>query len=208
LRASFASISAGTKISRILDHERDRGDLVVGLLDEPETFVCDISGVPPAACVTATTAPAECKADLIINSNVLEHVGFPRQLVSDILHAASEGGLVFLGVACGSPFGLTRIFRRLDQIGIMALTRPSLAEFIFRPAALYVRHEHRNYYTEQWLFTLMRSWAVRWLPPAIIPSREEQAVPGWYGALGPNDPLLPAHKADSASATRRLQVCS
>jgi hypothetical protein len=147
----------GHKISRILDHGGDRGDLVVGLLDGPKIFVYDISGVRPASGVTATADPAACKADLIVNSNVLEHVGFPRQLVSDILNAAPEGGLVFLEVPCESPFGLTRILRRLAQIGIMALTHPSLAEFIVRPATLYMMHEHINYYTEQCLSTLIRS---------------------------------------------------
>ena len=59
-------------------------------------------------------------------------------LVSDILHAAPEGGLVFLEVPSESPLGLTRIFRRLAQIGIVALTHPSLAEFIVRPATLFM----------------------------------------------------------------------
>jgi hypothetical protein len=112
------------------------------LLDGLETFVYDISGVLPAAGVATTAALAEFKADLIVNSNVLEHLGFPRLLMSDILHAAREGGLVFLEVPCESPFGLTRIFRRLAQIGIMALTHPSLAEFIVRPATLFMMHEN------------------------------------------------------------------
>jgi hypothetical protein len=77
--------------------------------------------------------------------------------VSGILHAAPEGGLVSLEVPCESPFGLTRISRRLAQIGIMALTHPSLAEFIVRPATLFMMHEHINYYTEQCLSTLMCS---------------------------------------------------
>ena len=147
----------GYKIDRILDHGGDRGELVVGLLDGPKTFVYDISGVPPTSGVTATVDPAACKADLIVNSNVLEHVGFPRVLVSDILHAAPEGGLVFLEVPCESPFGLTRIFRRLTQIGVMTLTHPPLAKFLVRPATLFMMHEHINYYTEQCLSTLMRS---------------------------------------------------
>ena len=110
------------------------------MLEGPETFIYDISGVPPAAGVTATAAPAECRADLLVNSNVLEHVGFPRLQVSGILHAAPGGSLVFLEVPCELPFGLTRIFRRLAQIGIMALTHPSLAEFIVRPATLFMMH--------------------------------------------------------------------
>jgi hypothetical protein len=145
------------KINRVLDHGGDRGDLVVGLLDGAETFVYDISGVTAAAGVTATSDPAACKADLIINSNVLEHVGFPRLLVRDILQAAPDGGLVFLEVPCEFPFGLTRISRRLAQIGVMALAHPTLTRFVVRPACLYMMHEHINYYTEQCLAALMRS---------------------------------------------------
>ena len=76
--------------------------------------------------------------------------------MSDILHAAPKGGLVFLEVPCESPFGLPRIFRLLAQIGILALTHPSLAKFIFQPATLYMMHEHISYYTEQCHSTLVR----------------------------------------------------
>ncbi len=145
------------KISRILDYGGDRGDLVVSLLDEAEAFVYDISGIPAAAGITSTNDPAECMADLIINSNVLEHVGFPRLLVSEILKAAPKGGLVFLEVPCELVFGVSRISRRLAQIGVMALAHPALARHIARPASLYMMHEHINYFTERSLIELMRS---------------------------------------------------
>lgn len=145
------------QIRRILDYGGDRGDLVVGLFDGAEPFVYDISGMPAAKGVTVTTDPAACKADLIVNSNVLEHVGFPRHLMSEILEAAPEGGLVFLEVPCESPFGLTRVSRRIAQIVVMALTRPALARFVIRPASLYMMHEHINYFTEPSLSALMRS---------------------------------------------------
>lgn len=145
------------KINRILDYGGDRGDLVVGLLDGAEPFVYDISGIPPAAGVTVTADPGACKPDLIINSNVLEHVGFPRLLVNEILQAAPEGGLVFLEVPCELPFGLTRLARRVAQIGIMAVTRPTIARHILRPATLYMMHQHINYFTEHCLNTLVRT---------------------------------------------------
>jgi hypothetical protein len=145
------------KIDRILDHGGDRGDLVAGLFDGAEAFVYEISGIPPASGVTAATDPAACTPDLILNSNVLEHVGSPRELVAEILKSAPKGGLVYLEVPCEHPFESWRILRRIAQIGIIALTHPSLARFVLRPAALYMMHEHINYYTEQTLATLMRS---------------------------------------------------
>ncbi len=145
------------KINRILDFGGDHGDLVAGLLDGVESFVYDISGVTAAAGVTATSDPAGCKADLILNSNVLEHVGFPRAVVSEMLAAAPKGGLVFLEVPCEFPFGFARISRRLAQIAVMALARPALAGHVLRPASLYMMHEHINYFTSQTLTALMRS---------------------------------------------------
>lgn len=144
-------------ISRVLDYGGDRGDLVHGLLDGTEAFVYDISGVPAVDGVTATSDPVECNADLIINSNVLEHVGFPRHLMGDIVKATSPGGMVYLEVPCESPFGAARIFRRVAQLGIAALMRPALARDVLRPASLYLMHEHINYFSEKSLATLMRT---------------------------------------------------
>jgi methyltransferase family protein len=143
------------KIGRILDYGGDRGDLVAGLLEGAEAYCFDISGIEAAPGVTGTNDPASCKADLIINSNVLEHVGFPRVLVNEILQAAPEGCLIFLEVPCEAALGFKRIVRRVAQIGIMTLTRPSLARHIVRPASLFMMHEHINYFTEHCLTTLV-----------------------------------------------------
>ena len=145
------------KIGRVLDYGGDHGDLVCGLIDGASAFVYEISGVGAVEGVTSVTAPATCQADLVINSNVLEHVGFPRKLVGEIVKATPAGGFVYLEVPCESPFGLARIARRAAQIGVMALTRPALARSVVRPASLYMMHEHINYFTEQSLATLMRS---------------------------------------------------
>ncbi|HEY2470553.1 MAG TPA: class I SAM-dependent methyltransferase [Terracidiphilus sp.] len=144
------------EIKRVLDHGGDHGDLVLGLIEGAEPFVYDISGVAPAPGVTSTTDPKAINPDLIINSNVLEHVGFPRALVTDILRAAPDQGLIFLEVPCEVATGVSRILRRITQIGIMSLYRPSLAPYILRPAGLYMMHEHINYFTERSLIELMR----------------------------------------------------
>jgi len=66
------------EIRSVLDYGGERGDLVRGLVDGAAAFVYDISRIPAVDGVTATNKPAMCKADLVINSNVLEHVGSPR----------------------------------------------------------------------------------------------------------------------------------
>ena len=144
-------------IKRVLDYGGDRGDLVNGLLDGATPFVYDISGIPAVDGVTATAHPAECSPDLIINSNVLEHVGFPRHLLGEIMQAAPAGSLIFLEVPCESPLGLARLLRRVAQAGVVALARPALALSVVRPASLYMMHEHINYFTERSLGALMRA---------------------------------------------------
>lgn len=145
------------KIGRILDYGGDRGDLVVGLVDGAEPFSYDISGIDVAPGVTPTKDPTACKPDLIVNSNVLEHVGFPRVLVNEILNAAPKGGLVFLDVPCEFPFGFARLARRIAQIAVMTLMRPATSRYILRPATLYMMHQHINYFTEHSLRVLMES---------------------------------------------------
>ena len=145
------------QIRRILDYGGDRGDLVAGLVPGAESYVYDISGIPAADGVKATSDPVGCKADLIINSNVLEHVGFPRQMVSEVFNASPSGGLVYLEVPSESPFGANRIARRIAQTGIVSLLRPALATSIARPASLYLMHEHINYFNEQSLTVLTRA---------------------------------------------------
>jgi len=145
------------EIRRVLDYGGDRGDLVHGLLNDATAFVYDISGVPAVEGVTSTTDPAACEADLIISSNVLEHVSFPRRLLEEILRATPAEGMVFLEVPAESPFQLNRLVRRAMQIGIMSLMHPSLARSVLRPASLYMMHEHINFFTEQALAGLMSS---------------------------------------------------
>lgn len=149
-------VLGGKKIRRVLDYGGDSGDLVAGLIDGAQAFVYDISGKPAAKGVTATLDPAGCQADLIVNSNVLEHVGFPRILMNELLRAAPIGGLLFIEVPCERPFGMQRLARRMAQIVLMAFTRPRLIRYVLRPASLYMMHEHVNYFTEASLTTLVR----------------------------------------------------
>jgi hypothetical protein len=145
------------QIRRVLDYGGDRGDLVRGLVSGAEAFVYDISGVPPVDGVKAVTNPAECAPDLIVNSNVLEHVGFPQQLVKQMLQVAPVGGMIFLEVPVENPFGFGRLARRTTQIGLVGLLRPRLAPQVVRPATLYMMHEHVNYFTEESLSKLMQT---------------------------------------------------
>jgi hypothetical protein len=172
---------SGRPVKRILEYGGDRGDLAAGLLEGADAFSYDISGTAVAPGVTAAPDAAACRADLILNSNVLEHVGFPRVLVNEILKAAPVGGLIFLEVPAELPFGAYRLTRRIAQIGIMALTRPRTARYILRPAALYMMHMHINYFSEKSLKVLMQSCGGEVLATGVYPfgSRAGKADMAW-----------------------------
>jgi Methyltransferase domain len=155
LKPIFDQHLRGRQITRVLDYGGDHGDLMLGLFGAAQLLLYDISGADPAPGVTAVARP-DCNADLILNSNVLEHVGFPRQMVSDILKAAPPGGLVFLEVPTEAALGINRFMRRIAQTAITSAFRLSLAPHILRRASLYMMHEHVNYFTERSLATLMQ----------------------------------------------------
>jgi hypothetical protein len=86
--------------------------------------------------VKAVTNPVECAPDLIVNSNVLEHVGFPQRLMQRMLQVAPAGGMIFLEVPVENPFGVRQLAKRTTQIGLVGLLRPRLAPQVVRPATL------------------------------------------------------------------------
>jgi len=155
LRAVLRSHAGDRHIRSVLDYGGDRGDLVCGLVEDATAFVYDISGIEPAAGVISTTDPAGCKPDLIISSNVLEHVGSPRNVVSEMCAAAPPNSMLFIEVPRESPFAKKRIFRRIAQVGLMVLVRPALIRSVIRPESLFMMHEHINYFSERSLTALI-----------------------------------------------------
>jgi hypothetical protein len=143
-----------SRIKSVLDYGGDSGKLVQGLIPGAQAFVYDISGQPAVAGVTSVTNP-DCGPDLIINSNVLEHVGFPRETMQEMVSIMPKHGLLFVEVPQESPFSRQILIRRVAQTGIVTLLRPKLARHVLRPASLYLMHEHINYFTEHSLRKLM-----------------------------------------------------
>lgn len=159
----------GRKIHRILDHGGDHGDLVAGLIDGAQAFLYDISGAAPAAGVKAISDPSSCSADLTINSNVLEHVGFPRVTAEAVFKSTPIGSLVFLEVPCEIPTGTYRLSRRFAQIGLVAVLRPTKVKALLTPRAFYLMHEHINYFTLEALLILTRKSGGRIIASGTYP---------------------------------------
>ena len=154
----LAAHVAGMKRPRILDFGGDRGQLIEGLVPDAEGYTYDISAVDPVPGIARCRDLEECRSrefDLIVCSNVLEHVGFPRSIVDQILQIAAPGTQIFIEVPFESPFGATLVVRRLIQFGLLALLRPSIAWSLARPGMLYVMHEHINYFNTESLQAMM-----------------------------------------------------
>ena len=175
LRALLQEQLGERRIARVLDYGGDRGDLVAGLLEGAQAFVYDISGIAAVDGVTAAADPRACEAELILNSNVLEHVGFPRVMVEEMLAALPAEGVLFLEVPVERAFGVERAARRVAQAAWMTAAKPRLAGQILRPEVLWMMHEHINYFTEKTLNRLVEAAG------GVVLRSGLNMVPGLYG---------------------------
>jgi hypothetical protein len=149
----------------VLDFGGDRGALVRGLIPGAKSYVYDISAVSPEPGVESAGDLAACRAlqfDLMLNSNVLEHVGFPRVLLEQIRSVATDKTLVFVEVPFESPLGRELLVRRVVQLGVLLVARPSIGWPLANPRGLCLMHEHINYFGTKSLKALMTScgWSV------------------------------------------------
>jgi 2-polyprenyl-3-methyl-5-hydroxy-6-metoxy-1,4-benzoquinol methylase len=146
----------GSLIS-VLDFGGDKGQLVQNLF-RAQAFVYDISGVETLDGVTKVSDVLSCKKseyDLVICSHVLEHVAFPRSVLSDIERIAGRKTFLLLEVPMESPFALTSIAKRLLQFSMMCGTRIRSAVELLDPALIYIMHEHVNFFSPRSLKLLL-----------------------------------------------------
>jgi 2-polyprenyl-3-methyl-5-hydroxy-6-metoxy-1,4-benzoquinol methylase len=190
LRPILESQLAGIAQPKILDFGGDSGDLIAHLLPGARTFIYDISGVEAAPGVERCRDLSECKAqgfDMIVCSNVLEHIGQPRTIMDQIREIAGPQTKVFVEVPFESPFRAQLLLRRMAQWGVLAMTRPSIAVKMARPRMLYPMHEHINYFNAR---SLERMMEVSGLPgiasgASVFPGMVGGLTMGWrVGKIG------------------------
>lgn len=160
LRSVLTPFVAGIATPAILDFGGDRGQLIQDLIPNAFGYIYDISDVQPLEGIGHCKDLEDCRKrqfDLIICSNVLEHVGFPRTIMDQIRAIAAPQTLVFIEVPFESPFSSTLVLRRLAQLGVLGITRPSIAMSLMQPGFLYLMHEHINYYNSRSLEALFRA---------------------------------------------------
>ncbi len=142
----------------VLDFGGDRGDLIDGLVPATRKFVYEISGVDPVAGVDALRSLEECRQhrfDLIVTSNVLEHVGSPRGVIAQVASISGPETLVFNEVPYESVTDWRTRLKRIAQVGWLAAARPGVAWRIAGPGMLNLMHEHVNCYSPQSLNRLV-----------------------------------------------------
>lgn len=135
----------------ILDYGGNRGELAAPIFPDSSTYVFDISGKQPLPNVTRLNDLDACRAidfDLVVCSNVLEHVTRPMQMLQQILYAAPQATL-FLEVPIEMPLSFGETFKRTVQQALLCARDPGLAASLFRLGFILQMHEHVSYYTEE-----------------------------------------------------------
>ncbi len=148
----------GRQVEKVLDFGGDHGDLIADLVPASRRFVYEISGVNPIAGVEPLRNMEECRQhrfDLIVTSNVLEHVGSPRDVIAQIASIATPETLVFNEVPYESVTDWRSRLKRLVQGGLLTVTRPALASRVLGPGMFNLMHEHVNYFSPRSLGRLM-----------------------------------------------------
>jgi SAM-dependent methyltransferase len=200
-------------VKTILDFGGDRGDLFEGLVPGSSTYVYDISGIEPVNGIKVLHSLDECAAhrfDLIACSNVLEHVGSPRNIVDEINRIACPDSLFFIEVPSESPFGSAAFVKRFAQQLILLGARPGLAISMLPFDFARQVHEHVNFFSVASLTKLMHVSGLEVLAKGLYPSEGFSFGPyklaagrmTWclarrQGGAGPNDAALRARLAEA-----------
>jgi 2-polyprenyl-3-methyl-5-hydroxy-6-metoxy-1,4-benzoquinol methylase len=144
----------------ILDFGGGQGQLISDLIPGAVPYVYDISEAEPIAGVCKLKSLAECRSHeygLIICSNVLEHIAFPRNTMREIAGIASPSTLIYLEVPHEHPFRLrTKVHRLIDQLILLA-RRPRVATSLVGVGMLHLMHEHVNFFSHAALAELTSS---------------------------------------------------
>lgn len=140
---------AGRSIHKVLDFGGNRGELIEDLIPNTARYVYDISDLDTLAGIGHLKNIEDCQRhqwDLIICSNVLEHVGEPQKTMREIDSVANSGTLVFIEVPQEFPSGPKNVAKRLVQLAWLMAARPSVGRSLFKPALIFLMHEHVNFF--------------------------------------------------------------
>jgi hypothetical protein len=192
-------------VRSIVDFGGARGEVVHDLIPGATAYTYDISHVKPLPGVTACEDLADCRArnaELLLCSNVLEHVGFPQQHLEQMAQACGPDTRVWIEVPLEEPGGRKIRIMRIAQWGVLAITRPRIALQLLRPGLTNLFHEHVNYFTEKSLRALLerRGWQVSRLGTYLLTGYFGRGLMLWATATPPRE-KVPVEFAEAVAET-------
>lgn len=151
---------------KILDFGGAHGELVADLIPGARAYVYDVSGVEPLPGVAGCGDLMACREqnfDLILSSNVLEHLGKPKVVMDEMRSIAGPSTMLWVEVPHESPSGFSLQLRRLAQHLVLAVLRPQVAISLARPGCFCHMHEHVNFFELETLEKLLKAsgWHVK-----------------------------------------------
>ncbi len=139
----------GTRIKSILDFGGCKGQLIEGIFGDTRKYVYEISNVEVSPGIERAEYPSRNTYDLIVCSNVLEHVSYPHESVRLMYQMADKGSVLYLEVPDEQPHSLFTLAKRSVQQMLLLLLRPKLFVSMLKPGMFTHMHEHVNFFSRE-----------------------------------------------------------
>ena len=133
----------------ILDFGGDDGKLIYGIFKDSDKYVFDISNSPLKPGIKIAPNPCRIIFDLVVCSNVFEHIPFPNKVMNQIKSFCSEGTVLYLDVPYERPYSFNTLGKRIIQQALLFFLRPKQFFAIFGFGMFFHLHEHINYFSEK-----------------------------------------------------------
>ena len=137
---------------KVLDFGGD-GSLVLGMFPLMGIASYDIGGAGPTLGACQRLNP-----DVVVCSNVLEHVAFPRVTLNEIASICTSDTVAFIEVPIEDPLAWPVLRKRMAQYWRLLCARPRVALSLLHPGMLWSMHEHVSFFS----LTSFRRLTVGW----------------------------------------------
>lgn len=148
-----------SNISTVLDYGGDKGQHIPPILKEKERYVYEISGVKPVPGVHNLTNLSDKQNyfDIVLCSNVLEHVVSPADILADIKNLMKKKGYLYIELPYDNPlFGsITDSFHFLFNKYFSWKDIAKQAFKMLRTKGFKPMHEHINFFSPESLEILL-----------------------------------------------------
>lgn len=145
-------------IKSVLDFGGDKGQFIPEIFSGSEKYVFDISKVEVEEGVVALESLQACREknfDLILCAHVLEHVGDPEEIVSQMKSLLKKGQYLYIELPFDSPVEGASSGRMKNYFGLLFskyFSPFNLFKTLLKKLKnknFYQMHEHINYFTLQ-----------------------------------------------------------